>query len=175
MNKPKTTSKSNDHKKIWNVFFCGTGGQGVLTASEIAGIAAMNAGYHVKKSEVHGMAQRGGSVESHLRFGNEIYSPLINPGEADFLIAFHSGEGKRMAGFLKKGGVSLVGYLENPQTQPSDKRFVNTFYLGILSAYVPIPLEAWHDALQGKLKRFQKENLEAFDQGKNIGMSAKPA
>ncbi len=170
------TEKSNvqgAEKKIWNVFFCGTGGQGVLTASEIAGIAAMIAGYHVKKSEVHGMAQRGGSVESHLRFGEKIYSPLINPGEADYLVAFHTGEGKRMSSFLKKDGVSLVGYLEDPKTQPADKRFVNTFYLGILSAYLPIPSEAWHQALRGKLKRFLKENIEAFDLGKNIGTKAR--
>jgi Pyruvate/2-oxoacid:ferredoxin oxidoreductase gamma subunit len=68
-----------------NILFCGTGGQGVLKASEVCGVAAMLSGYHVRKSEVHGMAQRGGSVESHLRFGRSVESPLIKPGQADFL------------------------------------------------------------------------------------------
>jgi indolepyruvate ferredoxin oxidoreductase, beta subunit len=154
--------------QTFNVLFCGTGGQGVLTAAEIAAIAAMQDGYHVKKSEVHGMAQRGGSVESHVRFGTRIFSPLIEPGKADFLVAFHAGEGRRMSTYLKKGGTSLVGFLDDPAAQPSDKRFVNTFFLGILSACLPVSDAAWNAALTGKLKRHVPENLKAFSEGKII-------
>ncbi|MHC4773076.1 MAG: 2-oxoacid:acceptor oxidoreductase family protein, partial [Planctomycetota bacterium] len=68
----------------YNVTFGGIGGQGIIKASELVGWAAMYEGYHVKKSEVHGMSQRGGSVESHVRFGKKIYSPLVSPGGADF-------------------------------------------------------------------------------------------
>ena len=85
-----------------NILFCGTGGQGILTAAEIVGLAAMYDGHHVKKSEVHGMAQRGGSVESHLRFGKEVFSPIIECGKADFLLSFEKGEHERMKFMLKK-------------------------------------------------------------------------
>ena len=84
-------------RKTYNVLFCGTGGQGVLKAAEVLGVAAMLQGYKVKKSEVHGMAQRGGSVESHLIFGPAVYSPLIIPGQADFLVCFMKAREK---GFL---------------------------------------------------------------------------
>ena len=91
------------NSNVYNILFCGTGGQGVLKASEVCGVAAVNAGFKVKKSEVHGMAQRGGSVESHLRIGKEVYSPLIIPGQADFLVSFHEDESKRMNHFQSAG------------------------------------------------------------------------
>jgi indolepyruvate ferredoxin oxidoreductase beta subunit len=166
----KKTGNPRQVPIIFNVLFCGTGGQGVLTAAEIAAIAAMNAGFHVKKSEVHGMAQRGGSVESHLRFGTRIFSPLIRPGFADYLVCFHAGEGQRMGYYLKKGGTNLLPYLTDPSSQPADKRFVNTFFLGILSAFLPIPQDAWTNALTGKLKRSVAENLQAFADGRNAGL-----
>jgi indolepyruvate ferredoxin oxidoreductase beta subunit len=172
MNK-KNQKKQKDHR-IWNVLFCGTGGQGVLTAAEIAALAAMNAGFHVKKSEVHGMAQRGGSVESHLRFGNRIYSPLIAPKNADYLVCFHEGEGRRMSSYLKKNGTNFLSFLENPANQPADKRFVNTYYLGILSAFLPMSDEDWKNALTGKLKRSLAENLQAFSEGRSAGLRSMP-
>jgi indolepyruvate ferredoxin oxidoreductase beta subunit len=168
--KKNIKKKAGQLAKIYNVLFCGTGGQGVLTAAEIAAIAAMNAGYHVKKSEVHGMAQRGGSVESHLRFGERIFSPLIRPAQADYLVCFHEGEGRRMSYYLKKGGTSLMPFLADPATQPADKRFVNTFFLGILSAFLPLPEEAWKGALIAKLKRSIAENLAAFGEGRSAGL-----
>lgn len=168
--KPKKNAQKSKDPKIFNVLFCGTGGQGVLTAAEIAAIAAMNAGYHVKKSEVHGMAQRGGSVESHLRFGARIYSPLVQPKQADYLVCFHEGEGRRMSSYLRKGGVSLLPFLTDPSAQPSDKRFVNTFFLGVLSAFLPMSEDQWKNALTGKLKRSIAENLQAFGEGRTAGL-----
>ena len=75
-------------KNSGNILLCGVGGQGILLASEIISSALMNAGYDVKQSEVHGMAQRGGSVVAHLRYGEKVYSPLIEPGGADIAVSF---------------------------------------------------------------------------------------
>jgi indolepyruvate ferredoxin oxidoreductase beta subunit len=94
--------------KITNVLLCGIGGQGVLTASEILAEAAIMAGHDVKKTEVAGMAQRGGVVTSHLRFGPKVYSPAIPPGEADVLLAFELAEGLRWISHLKPAGIALV-------------------------------------------------------------------
>ncbi|TAN55301.1 MAG: indolepyruvate oxidoreductase subunit beta [Rhodospirillales bacterium] len=96
---------------IVNVLLCGIGGQGVLTASEILADAAVGAGYDVKKTEVAGMAQRGGVVTSHLRFGPKVYSPAIPPGQADVLLAFELAEGLRWISHLKPAGIALVNTL----------------------------------------------------------------
>jgi indolepyruvate ferredoxin oxidoreductase, beta subunit len=165
------TKKMLPVERIWNVLFCGTGGQGVLTASEICAVAAMNAGYHVKKSEVHGMAQRGGSVESHLRFGTRVFSPLILPATADYVVCFHEGEGQRMNFYLKKGGLSFLTFLTDPQCQPQDKRFGNTFFLGILSAFLPMSEDVWRAALKKQLKRALVENEQAFGDGRRTGFN----
>jgi indolepyruvate ferredoxin oxidoreductase, beta subunit len=154
--------------KIWNILFCGIGGQGILKAAEVAGVAALMAGYHVKKSEVHGMAQRGGSVESHLRFGETVHSPLIIPGTADFLVSFYADESKRMAGFLKPGGIDLTRFLANAEQLP-DKRFVNTFFLGILAAHLPIDTDTWLTALQTVVPKRVDENKQVFAAGLDIG------
>lgn len=87
-----------------NVLICGVGGQGILLASEILSEVFIRAGYDVKKSEVHGMSQRGGSVESHVRAGKKVYSPLIKKSEADFILAFESMEGLRYLEYLAPAG-----------------------------------------------------------------------
>lgn len=87
-----------------NVLICGVGGQGILLASEILSEVLIKAGYDVKKSEIHGMSQRGGSVESHVRASKKVYSPLIKKGEADFILAFESMEGLRYLEYLSSEG-----------------------------------------------------------------------
>ena len=154
--------------KIYNILFCGIGGQGVLKASEVAGVAAVNSGFHVKKSEVHGMAQRGGSVESHLRFGTEVYSPLIKPGEADFLVSFYGDESKRLGFYLKPGAVDLTHFLSDKEHLP-EPRFLNTHFLGILAAYLPIPTEIWLSALQTVVPKRIDENKQVFLAGLELG------
>lgn len=99
---------------ITNVFLVGVGGQGILLTSEILAKVAFEEGYDVKKSEVHGMAQRGGSVSSQVRFGDKIYSPLIRKGAADFLLALEKLEALRFIDYLKKGGVLILNDLEIP-------------------------------------------------------------
>ncbi|WP_173979570.1 indolepyruvate oxidoreductase subunit beta [Magnetospirillum sp. UT-4] len=93
---------------ITNILVCGIGGQGVMTAAEILAQAAIAKGYDVKKSEVAGMAQRGGVVTSHVRFGRKVWSPVITPGTADILVAFEVAEGARWADMLRPGGIAMV-------------------------------------------------------------------
>jgi indolepyruvate ferredoxin oxidoreductase, beta subunit len=91
-----------------NVLIVGVGGQGVLLASEILCEVAKVMGLDTKKSEVHGMSQRGGVVTSHVRFGNKVYSPLITEGEADVILAFEIAEGLRWVHYLRPGGTIIV-------------------------------------------------------------------
>jgi indolepyruvate ferredoxin oxidoreductase, beta subunit len=154
--------------KNFNILFCGTGGQGVLSAAEVLGVAALRQGFRVKKSEVHGMAQRGGSVESHVIFGDEVYSPLIMPGQADILVCFHAGEGKRMSAFLKKDGVNFLPYLESMPRLP-DAKFVNTYLLGVLSAMLPIDNGNWMQAIESVVRKKIEENKKVFALGAERG------
>ncbi|MGL1834409.1 indolepyruvate oxidoreductase subunit beta [Rhodocyclaceae bacterium SMB388] len=91
-----------------NILVCGIGGQGVMTATEILAEAALSLGFDVKKTEVAGMSQRGGVVTSHLRFGDEVLSPQIAPGEADLLVGFEASEALRWSHMLRPGGTALV-------------------------------------------------------------------
>ncbi len=91
-----------------NILFSGVGGQGILLASEITALGLLGAGFDVKKSEVHGMAQRGGSVTAQLRYGQKVYSPLIEPGKADIQVAFEMMEAVRYLPYLHKGSKVVV-------------------------------------------------------------------
>ena len=91
-----------------NIMIVGVGGQGTLLTSRIIGKAAANAGLDVKISEVHGMAQRGGSVVTFVRFGDKVYEPVVEEGQADVIIAFEKLEAARYAHFLKRDGVIVV-------------------------------------------------------------------
>ena len=91
-----------------NIMIVGVGGQGTLLTSRILGGLAMDAGFDVKLSEVHGMAQRGGSVVTYVRYGEEVAEPIVEEGCADVIIAFERLEAMRYAHFLKKGGALVV-------------------------------------------------------------------
>ena len=91
-----------------NIMIVGVGGQGTLLTSRIIGKTAMTVGYDVKISEVHGMAQRGGSVVTFVRFGEKVCEPVVEEGQADVIIAFERLEALRYAHFLKKDGVLVV-------------------------------------------------------------------
>ncbi len=157
---------------VFSITFGGIGGQGVLKASEICGWAALYAGFHIKKSEVHGMAQRGGSVESHLRFGRKVYSPLISAGGADFLVCFHREEQPRLKAFLKKGGMDLTDLLEKAEEAIEDPRCLNTALVGILSPKLPIDEECWMKAIETVFKQaVVAENKKVFLRGREIGQS----
>lgn len=125
-----------------NILVAGVGGQGVILASDIMSEVFMDAGYDVKKSEVHGMAMRGGIVTSHFRFGKKVYSPLIKQGEVDILFAFEQLEGLRWINHLRPNGKILMndhkinppavnlGEMEYPGDIPETIRSrIGNFYL----------------------------------------------
>lgn len=91
-----------------NIMIVGVGGQGTLLASRILGNTVIGEGYDVKISEVHGMSQRGGSVVTYVKYGDKVYSPIIDEGEADIILAFELLEAYRALPFLKKGGKIIV-------------------------------------------------------------------
>ena len=97
--------------KITNILLVGVGGQGILLAAEILSETCMLAGFDVKKSEIHGMSQRGGSVVSHVRFGKQVFSPIVPEGEGDVLFGFELMESYRALPLLKPGGTVVANDL----------------------------------------------------------------
>ncbi len=97
---------------LFNISLVGVGGQGILLTSDILALAAMAAGFDVKKSEIHGMSQRGGSVISQIRFGTKVYSPIIPDGASDILVSFERSEALRWAYLAKPGGKILVNDMD---------------------------------------------------------------
>ena len=95
-----------------NIMIVGVGGQGSLLASKLLGHLLLSEGYDVKVSEVHGMSQRGGSVVTYVRFGEKVYSPIIDKGEADFIVSFEKLEAARYVQYLKEGGRIVVNTQE---------------------------------------------------------------
>ena len=101
-----------ENEKVTNIFLSGVGGQGTILASNILGEVFLKAGYDVKKSEVHGMAQRGGDVTTHFRFGKKVFSPLIKYGDVDFLVSFELLEAARYINWVKPEGKVLINKYE---------------------------------------------------------------
>lgn len=99
-------------ERVYNVLIVGVGGQGIILASDVLGQVAARHGYDVKKNEIHGMAQRGGSVSSHVRFGKSVSSPIIKLGEADILLSFEQIETLRYFPFLSENGKVIVNDLK---------------------------------------------------------------
>ena len=153
----------------YNITFGGIGGQGIIKASELVGWAAMYDGYHVKKSEVHGMSQRGGSVESHVRFGKKIFSPLVSQGQADFLLCFQGDEHYRLKPFLRTDGVDLMDYLTPALEMIENPRYLNTALVGVLSVFLPISEKSWQKALTTVFKsKILPGNKAVFKRAKTL-------
>ncbi len=152
--------------KAYNIAIAGLGGQGVIRASDIVADAAFRAGYDVKKAEVHGMSQRGGSVNTDVRFGPQVLSPMAPDGEVDVLVLVDATQEPVNRHRLRPGG-----HLLGPQTLadmplPSAKT-LNVALLGVLSTYLPLPVEAWHEAIRQALPaKVHALNLSAFDLGR---------
>ena len=149
-----------------NVVIAGLGGQGVIKASDILAEAAFAAGMDVKKSELHGMSQRGGSVTSDVRFGGEVHSPMVPTGEADYLVVLAPDQVEPNRHLLRAGGVMIVpGDIE--EAKLPDRRSLNVALLGVLSSHLAIPREHWLSAIRANLpERLHKTNEEAFDLGR---------
>lgn len=105
-----STTRTQD--RLFNISLVGVGGQGILLTSDILALAAMDAGFDVKKSEIHGMSQRGGSVISQVRFGGKVHSPIIPEGGSDLLVSFERMEALRWAHLAKPGATILVNDMD---------------------------------------------------------------
>ena len=173
-----------------NIMIVGVGGQGSLLASKLLGHLLMEQGYDVKVSEVHGMSQRGGSVVTYVRFGDKVYSPIIDKGEADFIVSFELLEAARWIEYLKPTGQIVTN---TQQMEPMDlvdkmrakgikvdamdclaladqagsSKAVNMVLMGRLSHYFPnIPAEAWQASLEANVPAKVLElNKVAFSLG----------
>ena len=157
-------------RSVTNVVIAGLGGQGVLTASDIVAGAAFRAGLDVKKSEVHGMSQRGGSVASDVRFGRRVLSPMVPHGEADFLLLVDPGQLEVNRSLLRPGGILIHPGLIDPAALAS-RRSLNVALVGALSAWLNIPEQNWLDAVRGSLREHLHEgNLAAFGAGRAAGL-----
>ena len=150
-----------------NILLVGVGGQGTILASKILSAGLITAGYDVKMSEIHGMSQRGGSVASDVRFGREVFSPMIPRGEADFVVVVAPDQVEVARPMLKPGGVLVSpADLEAAGVKPHQKS-VNVALLGALAAHLEIPQDHWVAAIQGLLpEKHHRLNLEAFALGR---------
>lgn len=157
-------------REVTNVVVAGLGGQGVLKASDILADAAFRAGNDVKKSEVHGMAQRGGFVQSDVRFGKSVASPMVPAGEADYLVLFAPEQIEAARPNLRREGV-VIGTELVPLSDLKNPRSINVALLGILSKQLSIPEECWIEAIRAALpEKIHEVNFEAF----RLGRTKKP-
>ena len=161
-------------KKTVNVVIAGLGGQGVIKASDILSEAAFRSGFEVKKSEIHGMSQRGGSVTSDVRFGLQVLSPMISPGESDFLVVLAPDQVEVNRGALRAGvGVLIAPDLVDPAKLSNRKSF-NVALLGALSAHLEITEDKWRSAMHAVLpEKLHAANEQAFAEGRRVGAATK--
>jgi len=160
---------SSPAREVVNVVVAGLGGQGVIKAADILADAVFRAGHDVKKAEVHGMSQRGGSVTSDVRFGPEVLSPMVPPGEADFLIVLAPSEIPVTRPLLREGGLLIPPDAIDEKDLPN-KRSLNVALLGILASQLDLAEEHWMAALRAALpERLQDVNEKAFRIGRAAG------
>lgn len=151
---------------VTNIIIAGLGGQGVLKASDIVADAAFRAGLDVKKSEIHGMSQRGGSVSSDVRYGQRVLSPMVPSGEADYLVVLDPGQVDNNRPQLRPGG-TLIAPDAVDGSRLRSRKTLNVALLGALSLRLDIPEAAWLDAMRANLpEKVLDLNLEAFAVGR---------
>ena len=157
-----------DTNEVTNVIIAGLGGQGVLKASDILAETVFQAGFDVKKSEVHGMSQRGGSVCSDVRFGKTVFSPMVPPGEADYLVVLAADQIEPNRSMLRPGGMLIHPGLVDAARLANRKSF-NIALLGVLSHHLDIPEAFWLAAIRTQLpEKVQAVNHQAFTLGRSV-------
>ena len=155
------------NSSVVNVVVAGLGGQGVLKASGILADTAFRAGLDVKKSEIHGMSQRGGSVSSDVRFGDRVFSPMVPAGEADFLVVLTASQIDVARPVLKADGILIHPGLVD-ETRLANKRSLNVALLGALARHLNLAENLWHAAIKAALpEKLHATNLQAFAIGRN--------
>ena len=154
--------------QVTNIVVSGLGGQGVLKITDILSEVLFNQGYDVKKSEVHGMCQRGGSVSSEVRFGEKINSPMVPSGEADILVVLDESQVEVALPVLKADG-KLITPANIPLDQLKNPKALNTMLLGALSAELPqLTEEAFVEAVNHAFpEKLRALNIEMFQLGRN--------
>jgi indolepyruvate ferredoxin oxidoreductase beta subunit len=166
---------------VYNILMVGVGGQGIILASDILTLAAMNSGYDAKKSEIHGMSQRGGSVFCHIRFGEKVHSPTISEGEADILFSLEEMETLRWLDYAGPDSLIItlrtrikpvmveeypegidaelrkkcgnLRFLEPEQlkVEIASNKFFNVALLGMLSIHIELPEVSWKRAIEERV------------------------
>ena len=153
--------------KVTNIVVAGLGGQGVLKGTDILADVALRAGYDVKKSEIKGMSQRGGSVTGDVRFGEQVFSPMVPTGEADFLLVLEPTQVEPQRHMLRPSGILITPDAVRADQLPN-KKTLNVALLGALSAHLPMTEEQWLAALRaGFAETFFAGNQKAFFIGRN--------
>ncbi len=152
--------------QVTNITVAGLGGQGVLKVTDILAEVLFRAGFDVKKSEVHGMSQRGGSVSSEVRFGKTVNSPMVPEGESDFLLVMEPTQIEVNLHKLKKGGV-LITTDDIPAARLTNAKALNTMMLGALSKHFHGIAEAqWLEVVKESLpEKLHELNIEMFRLG----------
>jgi indolepyruvate ferredoxin oxidoreductase, beta subunit len=152
---------------VTNIVIAGLGGQGVLKASGILADVAFRAGLDVKKSEIHGMSQRGGSVSSDVRFGAQVFSPMVPQGQADYLVVLAASQVEVARPMLKAGG-ALIQPAQIDEAKLANKKSLNVALLGALARHLDLADNLWHAAITAALpEKLHATNLQAFAMGKN--------
>lgn len=161
-------------QKPTNVIVAGLGGQGVLRGTDILAQAAARAGLDVKKSELKGMSQRGGSVSGDVRFGTEVFSPMVPSGEADYLLVLETTQVEPNRYMLRQGGVLITPDAIKAESLPN-KKTLNVALLGALSACLEIPESHWLEALKEAFdEKFFADNRVAFLAGRASATTPSP-
>jgi indolepyruvate ferredoxin oxidoreductase, beta subunit len=159
----------NNRSAVTNIVVAGLGGQGVLKASDILAEVAFLSGLDVKKSEIHGMSQRGGSVSSDVRFGPKVFSPMVPEGEAEYLLVTQEDQVAVNIKLLTRDGV-LIQPSDLELGQLQNKKSLNVALLGVLSRHLSFPVEEWKAAMQRHLpEQLHEANLQAFALGREAG------
>jgi indolepyruvate ferredoxin oxidoreductase beta subunit len=159
---------------VVNIVVAGLGGQGVIKASDIIADAAFRAGHDVKKSEIHGMSQRGGSVTSDIRFGERVLSPMVPPGEADFLLVIAPDQVENNRYMLKPKGILIdPDWIDAGKLRSA--RSANVALVGCLSALLQLDMQIWLESLRANLptKGFESNEL-AFNLGREACAMRRP-
>lgn len=157
-------------QEVTNVVFAGIGGQGVLRASDIFASAAFYAGLDVKKAEIHGMSQRGGSVTSDVRIGTGVLSPMIPAGKGDIMVILEETQLEPNRSQLREDGILITPDAIDVENL-ANKRSFNVAMLGVLSTHLPqITDEQWKKAICEHLpEKLHEVNMEAFSLGQAAG------
>jgi len=156
-------------KQVVNVVLAGIGGQGVVKASDIVAEVAFRSGLDVKKAEIHGMSQRGGSVSTDVRFGPQVLSPMVPTGQADFLVVVEPTQIENNRSQLKADGVLIEPSMIDVK-QLRNAKTLNVALLGVLSAKLDFSAQAWKETLADLLPEHLRDvNEEAFDLGRKVG------